>query len=89
MSGVYGPLCGIGIKSGSKLQHTISKKLTHYLDCRTDLATTVNIMDRQGVIQRMMMMMMTFRDVAQSAVNNKYKAEARDNLRLNMVIPQG
>jgi len=55
------------------------------------LATTVNTKDRQGVIQgmMMMMMMMTYRDVAQSAVNNTYKAEAQDNLRRNMVIPQG
>jgi hypothetical protein len=33
------------------------------------LATIVNIKDRQGVIQGMMMMVI-FRDVAQSAVNN-------------------
>jgi len=33
------------------------------------LATTVNIKDRQGVIKEVMMMMV-FRDVAQSAVNN-------------------
>jgi hypothetical protein len=34
------------------------------------LVTTVNIKDRKGVIQEMRMMMMIFRDVAQSAVNN-------------------
>jgi len=43
--------------------------------------------DRQGIIQGMMMMI--FRDVAQSAVNNTYNAEAQGNLRRNMVIPQG
>jgi len=51
------------------------------------LATSVNIKDRQRIIQGMMMM--TFRDVAQSAVNNTYNAEAHDILRRNMVIPQG
>jgi hypothetical protein len=34
------------------------------------LATTVNIKDGKGVTQEMRMMMMIFRDVAQSAVNN-------------------
>lgn len=49
--GVYGQLCVLKIKSGSN--HNIKfvkKKLTYYLDCRTGLATTVNIKDRQDII---------------------------------------
>jgi hypothetical protein len=81
--GVYGPLCGLKIKSGSKLEHRISKNLTYYLDCRKGLETTVNIKDRQGVIQGMMlmvmMMMMIFSDVAQSAVKIQSRSTRRSS----------
>jgi len=94
VSGVNGPLCGVRKNQDRNYNIKFLKKLTRYLDFRTGLAMTLNIKDRQGVIQgmlmmMMMMMMMTFRDVAQSTVNNTYKTEAQDNFRRNMVIPQG
>jgi hypothetical protein len=52
-----------------KIRTKFLKKITYYLDCRMGLVTTVNIKYCQGVIQRIMMMMI-FRDVSQIVVNN-------------------